>query len=65
MKLSDFRLQTYNEREALNYALLKLDGDCPEWHRAALDALLTRLSRTQCQPGGCELCSDGVEGDDD
>lgn len=61
IKLSDFRLKTYREREALNYALALMERDCPNWYREALDTLQARLSRTQCQPGGCEYCDD-VEG---
>jgi len=62
MKLEDFRLETYNERMAMQHALLRLRSDDPDsLHKAAIDALLLRLSKTQCQPGGCQYCDGSQE----
>lgn len=58
MKLNEFRLETFREREALQYALLKVRDGAPAWHREAIEALSARLSRTQCQPGGCQYCEE-------
>ena len=58
MKLNDFRLETFDERSLLNYALASIERDCPDWYRTALHALQLRISRTQCSPGGCEYCDE-------
>ena len=63
MKLHEFRLETYDERFTLMCALDALslarrqDKFFKQYHAPALEALKLRLSRTQCQPGGCEYCS--------
>lgn len=59
IKLEEFRLESYKEREVLMLALTYFEA-----HRAdhwphleeALQALQARIAITQCQPGGCEYC---------
>jgi hypothetical protein len=58
MKLNEFRLDTYDERSVLQYALELLRAYRPDNHPEIVNTLLVRLSRTQCQPGGCEYCRD-------
>jgi len=54
-KLKDFRLVNYEERSRL---LSALDLYRQRWGRdEELDALVHRLSRTECQPGGCAMCN--------
>ena len=68
MKLNEFRLETYDERFTLMCALDELrkrernldDRFYQNIHKRSLEALALRLSRTQCQPGGCSFC-DGTE----
>lgn len=59
-KLEDFHLESYEERSVLIYALTRfrevLDRH-PEY-KDAVNALLLRVSRTECQPGGCSYCYD-------
>ncbi len=57
MKLDEFRLETYDERFVLTLALAYFKG-LPQYdeYRGVVEALSMRLSRTQCQPGGCEYC---------
>ena len=64
LRLSEFNLKTYKEREILLIALTHAKGDkfyAARFSRELTD-LITRLADTQCQPGGCEYCSN-VEGD--
>lgn len=59
LKLEDFRLETYTEREVLMTALSLFErwaGRYP-FHIGAVNALRERLARTECQPGGCEYCN--------
>lgn len=59
MKLNEFKLETYDERSALQYALQLLRSERPDnCYEIQVEALLLRLSRTQCQPGGCDYCQD-------
>lgn len=59
MKLKDFRLENYEERSILQTALQlykhREGYDPAEW--PIVEALALRLSRTECQPGGCEWCN--------
>jgi hypothetical protein len=55
-RLEDFRLVNYEERSRL---LSALDLYRKQWGSdEELDALVLRLSRTECQPGGCEYCNE-------
>lgn len=57
MKLNEFRLETYDERSALQYALQLMQSERPDnFYKEQVETLLLRISRTQCQPGGCEYC---------
>ena len=58
MKLEDFRLESYDERHVLQMAISLYRDRYSDMYREVADALALRLSRTQCQPGGCDLCSD-------
>jgi len=58
MKLNEFRLDTYDERSVLQYALELMRARHPDDHPEIVNTLLVRLSRTQCQTGGCEYCRD-------
>ncbi len=61
MKLSEFRLETYDERWVLIYALQVIRGENElPYQSETIDALLTRLSLTQCQSGGCQYCGEDV-----
>lgn len=56
-ELGDFRLESYEERSVLLSALDLLRAYRPEDYNTAIrEALALRLSRTKCQPGGCEYC---------
>lgn len=65
MKLNEFKLETYDERFTLMCALEALrsreqvrdDSFYQKYHKPAVDALLLRISQTECQPGGCEYCN--------
>jgi len=56
IRLDEFRLETYDERFVLGIALDLYRARYPGLHKEAVEALLTRVSRTQCQPSGCEHC---------
>jgi hypothetical protein len=60
-KLEDFRLETYEDREMLITGLeLYRDRYKSRWlekEKARVEALLLRLSRTECQHGGCAHCN--------
>jgi hypothetical protein len=56
-KLNEFRLETYDERSVLCTAL-QLYRNRYLGDKATVHALLIRLSRTECQPGGCEYCNE-------
>lgn len=61
MKLEEFRLETYEERSVLQYALVILRARDPavyKLYQQSVDTLLTRLSSTQCREGGCSFCGD-------
>jgi hypothetical protein len=58
MKLNEFRLETYDERHVLQMAICLYRSWHPDMYSEVADALAVRLSRTQCQPGGCEYCED-------
>ncbi len=59
MKLDEFRLETYDERATLLHALSVLQSErLDHLTKATAEALLLRLSRTQCQPGGCDYCEE-------
>jgi len=55
-KLEDFRLLSYDERSILGTALLLYRDRYPESYPAIVEALSLRLSRTECQAGGCSMC---------
>lgn len=69
MKLHEFRLLDYDERSMLQDALsmykprLEAFAKANKAHAfdknrlARCEALLLRLSQTECQPGGCEYCN--------
>jgi hypothetical protein len=61
MRLEEFRLKSYKEREVLMLALTYFESyrssDWPNL-KEALDELQIRIARTQCQPGGCEYCEE-------
>lgn len=57
-KLNEFRLETYEERSVLCTALQLYQDRYPGDNDATVRALLIRLSRTECQPGGCEYCNE-------
>jgi len=57
IKLNEFRLESYEERSAVQTALRLLRHHHPDDDKAAVAALLIRLSRTECQEGGCEYCN--------
>ena len=57
MRLDEFRLESHDERAALLYVLsLMRDDSRASYHLDAIKALLDRLSDTECQEGGCEIC---------
>ena len=58
MKLDEFRLEDYAERHILQVALMLYRRHYVDMDKEIVDALALRLSRTQCQPGGCEYCED-------
>jgi hypothetical protein len=58
MKLDEFRLESYDDRHVLQMAIALYRDRYPDMYRETVDALALRLSRTQCQPGGCDLCED-------
>jgi hypothetical protein len=61
-KLEEFRLESYDERSTLQHALTYLRSHDPDnFYKPHVEALLTRLSRTECQPGGCSYCGDRGE----
>ena len=63
LKLDEFRLESYDERAALQYALEVLKAERPDHlYKSEVDALKVRLSRTQCQAGGCPYCGGEDEG---
>jgi hypothetical protein len=57
MKLDEFRLETYDERSVLSTALKVYQHRYPGDNKATVTALLIRLSRTECQEGGCQYCN--------
>jgi hypothetical protein len=63
IKLEEFRLESYDERQVI---LMALAGywdkvmDMPGLYQA-LQNLEQRLSDTQCQPGGCSYCGGPIE----
>jgi hypothetical protein len=59
LKLNEFRLKTYAERAVLSTALQLYQARyAPHGsERTTLKTLLQRLSRTECQPGGCPYCN--------
>lgn len=62
-KLKDFRLESYGERSMLQNAidLLRSRNDRLGWmkgEKEMADAIALRLSRTECQPGGCPYCNE-------
>jgi hypothetical protein len=56
MKLSEFRLQSYDERTALVIALAGIDAASSGAYAEAFAALKCRLALTECQNGGCSIC---------
>jgi hypothetical protein len=60
LKLNEFHLASYSERSVLATALHYFSADhlemYPEYKTAVKD-LLVRLSRTECQEGGCPYCN--------
>jgi len=58
MKLDEFRLETYDDRHVLQMAIALYRSRYPDMYRETVDALAVRLSRTQCRPGGCDLCEE-------
>jgi len=58
IKLEEFRLESYDERMLLINALCYYAHKIMPGQEATLEALENRLSKTQCQPGGCEYCQD-------
>jgi len=60
LKLNEFHLESYSERSALQTALEYFRAErlkqYPEYQTAVQD-LLVRLSRTECQEGGCPYCN--------
>jgi hypothetical protein len=57
MKLDEFRLESYDERDALVVALVYYQAKRPDIQPEAVEALLKRLTDTECQPGGCSICN--------
>lgn len=61
-RLQDFRLETYDERSVLLSALTMYRAHHAELfdgEKRALETVTLRLSRTECQPGGCQYCDGG------
>jgi len=58
MKLNEFHLESYNERHVLQMAVGLYQARYPDMYAEEADSLALRLSRTQCQPGGCEYCEE-------
>lgn len=56
-KLKDFHLESYDERFVLMLALGYLPKDTRQRYEDVVNALKIRISRTECQPGGCEYCN--------
>jgi hypothetical protein len=60
LKLEEFYLESYSERSVLQTALDYFRSEqlerYPEY-KTAVENLLIRLSRTECQPGGCPYCN--------
>ena len=57
-KLGEFRLKSYDERSMLQTAMYLFRDRYPDSpHKGAIEDLLIRLSKTECQPGGCEICN--------
>lgn len=65
MTLNEFHLESYDERSALQYALDMLDMTRVPHYADAVAALKLRLSRTECQPGGCSYCRPELHDFDD
>jgi hypothetical protein len=57
MKLDEFRLESYDERLVLVQALAFYQSRNPDMYPGAVEALNWRLSKTECQPGGCSICN--------
>lgn len=64
LKLSEFHLASYDERSALNYALGMLDLSRVPHYAEAVATLKARLSHTECQPGGCDICRPDLHPED-
>ena len=65
LKLEEFTLKSYDERQVLLLALTYWESHmADDWPNLAeaLNALQLRVANTICQPGGCEYCSD-IESD--
>ena len=62
-KLEDFRLQVHEERSLLLSAVHHYRVWLEQHNISSqeLEALILRLSRTECQPGGCSLCNPDVD----
>jgi hypothetical protein len=58
IKLEDFRLESYDERQVILMALASYRDQVKDISSLAyaLEDLELRLSRTQCQEGGCSYC---------
>lgn len=64
LKLNEFHLESYDERSALGLALDLFDVARYPEYKEAVAALKLRLSRTECQPGGCSICRPDLNPDD-
>jgi hypothetical protein len=58
-KLEDFRLESYNERQAVLTALMLFKQQRPFDPYALIEAadLIARLVKVECQTGGCSICN--------
>jgi hypothetical protein len=61
LKLNEFHLKSYDERSVLLTALRYFHDEqlekYPEY-KTAFEDLFVRVSRTECQPGGCSYCNE-------
>lgn len=61
LKLNEFHLDSYSERSVLQTALSYFQSERLEMYpeyKEAVENLMVRLSRTECQEGGCPYCND-------
>ena len=58
LRLSEFYLASYKERQVLILALSYYKIHAPDMYPEAVEALELRLTHTVCQPGGCTYCTD-------